>query len=463
MRTPRLLSTLVLVLSAAALSAQGAYYVDAVNGKDTNSGTKPNFAWKSLTKAAGTLPKNSTLIVYPGTYSASTTFETFPITFGVFDQSNCRIIAVGGPAKTIIDGGGVSTLGLVRFRSNCRKLRFSGFTFQNMGTASFWSMAIRMGSASGGIWSCSDVEVFNCVFKNIYRAVTVFGSKPGTTISTGNMIHDNLVLNAIGPAIAVYGKGVNYVYNNTVLNVGNTTSKADGIFLSDAAAKEYCGAIVLNNIVYQTANYGILADTTAFNATKTLGPKVLNNIAFKAAAGAFSGFTVGTTNKAVDPLFVAPLKGDYHLQATSPAIDAGTAAVPIVRGDLEGYPRSFAYKGGARLPDAGVFEAHRADMLVTKPFKIGTGGTVQFRGPNSVGLVLFSLGEGSLPSPYGQILFDLPTFIPAMTAIGTIPGLRPVPIPNIPALSGLPLVIQGAQVIPQKSLLELLNASVQAL
>ncbi len=451
-----LLASFGLVLGGVA--AQSVFYVDAKTGNDLNSGTTPTRAWKSLKKASSALPKNSVLLVMPGTYSVNTTNELWPVTFGISDQSNCKIIAVGGPAVTIIDGGGSSSLGLVRFRSNARKLRFTGFTFQNMGTASFFSTAIRMGSYTGGVYSCSDVEVDHCVFKNVWRALVIFGSQSGTLISTGNRFHDNLILNSKGQSIAAYGKGINYIYNNTIVK-----SAHDGIFLSDSAVKEYCGAVVYNNLCYGGGTTGILADATAFNATKTLGPKVLHNAAFLNTTAQFSGFPVGKTNLSVDPLFVNLLQGDFRLKATSPLIDAGTNAFPVLRHDADAYPRAFDAKGKGRVADIGAYEFHRNDMTVTVPLKVGTTGNVKFTGPPGAGLVLFALDDGALLTPYGILLIDLPTFIPALTAVGGIPGNRAILIPNIPSLAGLRLVLQGAWLNPTKGLLELLNVSHQVL
>ncbi len=54
--------------------------------------------------------------------------------------------------------------------------------------------------------------------------------------------------------------------------------------------------------------------------------------------GGTVGFTIGPHSLQANPLFVNPAANDYHLQAKSPAIDAGTT-LPQITMDLDGNPR----------------------------------------------------------------------------------------------------------------------------
>jgi hypothetical protein len=104
------------------------------------------------------------------------------------------------------------------------------------------------------------------------------------------------------------------VYNNTVYNNG----AADGISIGDYRAT---GTVVKNNIVYGNTGSNIRdvgMDTTLSN------------------------------NLTTDPKFVNPSIADFHLQSTSPAIDAG-ATLTEVTTDFEGTsrPRGAAYDIGA--------------------------------------------------------------------------------------------------------------------
>ena len=69
----------------------------------------------------------------------------------------------------------------------------------------------------------------------------------------------------------------------------------------------------------------------------------------------------GTGNISTDPLFVDPANGDYHLQADSPCIDAGTP-VGAPATDLEGTPRDAA-------PDMGAYEWGRFRIFLPVTLK----------------------------------------------------------------------------------------------
>jgi predicted outer membrane repeat protein len=71
------------------------------------------------------------------------------------------------------------------------------------------------------------------------------------------------------------------------------------------------------------------------------------------------GGWAGSGNIAADPLFVNPAASDYHLQAGSPCIDAGTPTFPFLPGeiDLDGQRRVWDGNGdGQPRADMGVDE-----------------------------------------------------------------------------------------------------------
>ncbi|MHC4077895.1 MAG: hypothetical protein ACYST0_05560, partial [Planctomycetota bacterium] len=234
MTIANVLNTCAALVLGGTLCAQGTFYVDAVNGNDGNTGRTPSKAWQTLTKSSKVIGKNSTVLVLPGTYKLGN--ETFPVVYGgstVLNQDNCRIIGVGGPATTIIDGAGTyNGLGMIRVQENAKGTRITGFTFKNM-AAAFWSMGVRLGSASGDQWRSVGAEVDNCIFDGLNRGIVVFGSGTGTRQSTDNKVHNCLFLNnqSSYPCVAIYGNGNNHFHNNTIINAGN-----DGLFLDSIVA-----------------------------------------------------------------------------------------------------------------------------------------------------------------------------------------------------------------------------------
>lgn len=131
------------------------------------------------------------------------------------------------------------------------------------------------------------------------------------------------------------------VYNNIFYNNGGSGDSAS-IFVYNGT-----GHLLYNNSISNGTAYGIKVDTNAS------GTKVYNNISYGNAQADYVNVGSGTlalTNmfSGVDPKWVNPGAGDLHLQATSPAINAGTT-IALVTTDKDGYsrPQGSAYCIGA--------------------------------------------------------------------------------------------------------------------
>jgi hypothetical protein len=107
------------------------------------------------------------------------------------------------------------------------------------------------------------------------------------------------------------------------------------------------------------ATSGLVAITDTIVSSYTVGISQTGgllsadyNLFFTATPTQTSGVTVtwGTHNLNVDPRFVNPATGDYHLALGSPAIDSGTNAG--VTSDLGGQPRPMGHGY-----DLGAYEA----------------------------------------------------------------------------------------------------------
>jgi hypothetical protein len=155
---------------------------------------------------------------------------------------------------------------------------------------------------------------------------------------TNIIIRNNVFYNCTrGWAIQRYGSSVDqlYIVNNTF---AFPNPNRDGqIILAATTTNLY----IENNIFYLPGqNIGI-------SGTQS-GSIIDHNL----STGAVGGGGTGTNIENTDPMFVNPTGLDFHLQAGSPAINAGLA-LSIVLFDYDGIARPV---GGAW--DIGAFEFH---------------------------------------------------------------------------------------------------------
>jgi hypothetical protein len=197
----------------------------------------------------------------------------------------------------------------------------------------------------GQTYNCSGygIQIYNgynssAAHDNIIRNVRIYhnggSSNPGGIVMSkgqNNLAYNNLIYNQIGSG---HGIDISYeahgsaAYNNTIYNNSGT-----GVFVDTSVS----GAIIKNNIIY-------------------------NNLTPIDDRG--SG-TLISKNLTTNPLFVKAEANDFHLQATSPAIDAGTS-ISAVTVDLQGTPRP-----QAAGYDIGAYEYPGLQVLpAPKNFKI---------------------------------------------------------------------------------------------
>ena len=185
-------------------------------------------------------------------------------------------------------------------------------------------------SEGGAIWSVNQSDAV--IVQNL-----IVGNRSG---STGGGISFSPPSGTLGPELV----------NNTI--AGNSGTQGSAVW----AGGFFATSRLFNNVMVGGAGEGaVYCDHTFSTAT----PVFDHNDAFATTEGggfdANCGTVAGTSgNISADPRFAG--SGDFHLQAGSPAIDAGNSSAPdLPATDLNGHPRVT----GAAI-DMGVYEAAAA-------------------------------------------------------------------------------------------------------
>jgi hypothetical protein len=174
---------------------------------------------------------------------------------------------------------------------------------------------LRGGTRAAFVCSdCSGVTVLDCVVSDSSGAALQFEN------SDSMLVFNNLLIGNNGGGVRAIGTTNLEVINNTIYN-----NKANGIVLSGGSTD----AFVVNNILQKNTPAGIAVDLGS--------PSSLDGFFgdFNLNTNGYSGPDPGPHDFAVDPLFIYPAGGDFHLAAGSQAIDSGTAIDAVLSGELE--------------------------------------------------------------------------------------------------------------------------------
>ncbi len=184
------------------------------------------------------------------------------------------------------------------------------------------------------------------------------GDPPDNNVVRNTRIHD---ITRAGNLDEVWGILVagnnNQLVNNLVfgINVGNANPANAGIAIGDGRSNNK----LWNNTIYGNRNTGVYVGTGDSN-------EVRNTIVYFSTGTDLIDTGSGTIDDhnliGTDPLFVDAGGDDFHLQAGSPAIDAG-ATIAGVTTDIAGVPRP----NGAAY-DIGAYEYH---VIVVPPAPAG--------------------------------------------------------------------------------------------
>jgi hypothetical protein len=332
-----------------------------------------------------------TVLVSPGTYFENINFNGKAIT----------VTSASGPSVTVIDGSKQSSSYTVTFGTNeARTSVINGFTIQNGGSSGV-SISNASPTLTGNIITMNGTGTYGCGGNGIYvsegapliQGNLISGNSSNcyyygavsTNSDTGVQIIGNVISGNTGAGIMLYpntgtptvsqnnisqnygpglyinsqnntstviqnlitgneGTGVTWVspsitmVSNTIAN-NNSTYCCGGAGSEVTAGAESSATMVENNLIVATGG------APAVYCTDQSGtPTILNNDVFAANSSAYAGTCPDPTgtngNTSVDPLLVDLLSDNYHIQAGSPAVNAGNNSAPDEPAtDMDGDPR----------------------------------------------------------------------------------------------------------------------------
>jgi len=353
------------------------YYV-ATNGSNSNPGTISQ-PFLTIAKGVSVLTPGDTLFVESGTYAESLQ-ATIP---GGTSWSNpVTVMAYPGDTVTIEPTSAQNAQSVFMFYGAQEQyIVVQGFTIN---ATHVTNDAVKItDSSSGG--AASHIKIDNCEIENAPQCgvLTTDGADYNEFIDltvhnngTTDLYHgiyistqDNTVSGCTsysngGCGIQVYSEGETTDCNGNVVSDNECYDNgvdgyADGIDVSSGSNIQ-----VYDNICYGNSGDGIAVDywrptdVTVVNNTcvgngdngiyvgndggLAVGTLVNNNISYNNAQGDFTNLGTSTTQLTnlfgVNPLFVNLAGDNFHLTASSPAINAGTAAnAPST--DFDGAPR----------------------------------------------------------------------------------------------------------------------------
>lgn len=219
------------------------------------------------------------------------------------------------------------------------------------------AIGIQFNKGSGTI-ALTGTRIERTEVYNFGRSSTgVCVGKQGIAINTnmaGALLVNNIVRGGTqGPGITIYGtrNSDTRVCNNTVY--GNA-----GIGITVGTFTDADNTILCNNILAQNAGGGIRIYTAASGTTVT------KNLIFNSGVAIVNDDPVDNPPAGItgtitsDPLLVNPGAADFHLQASSPAIDAGDSMAAFFTDDFYGTTRTGTNDLGAITVEATVSPLH---------------------------------------------------------------------------------------------------------
>jgi len=252
------------------------------------------------------------------------------ISGNAFEGGSCGIIVTGGDQCSFLAGGGICEGNRV---TNCT---ITANTFSAMTDT---GIIVIAGVNSSGHTIRGLSIIGNVTTGTACQGMTLLGGFSTAARAEGNSVEDvSIVDNDVGRTGA-----------NGVLMMGGNGPQASGNAVS--------GCTLCSNTVAYCDSRGILAvrDVNSASGNTLDGVAVWNSILWGNSEGDILGVDVSAVHACIvgtgafagsagninaDPRFANVVGGNFHLTATSPAVDAGSDLAPLLPStDLDGTPR----------------------------------------------------------------------------------------------------------------------------
>lgn len=415
------------------------YYIPPTLYVMTNSKT-PIAPYDSWSKAATNIQNaidvaytNDLILVSNGVYNNGSRTNTDGSTNRVLVWQPLMIQSVNGPAVTRIDGGGTmrcvyltNGAGLAGFAisngfsgngggilcASSNNVVSSCLVVSNhagngggmfLGTATNCSFTRNSTPANGAAAYESTLEncvvgplnsgfgsVANCVITNCLIASNGLGVSGGTVFNS--LITSNLADAAMNSTLVGCTLSMNGPYNGAVVYNSKLTNcvltrnlpSADGGGVAGLSTLVNC-TIVSNSIPVSIIGTLVIMENCVsyYNGLTNGGNSTVGNHLTNCCVYPLPPSGVGNFTNA--PLFVNLTGGDFHLQSTSPCINAGNNTFVAVGTDLDGNPR---IEGGT--VDVGAYEYQTPTSVLSyawaQQYGIPTDGSADFADPDGDGM-----------------------------------------------------------------------------
>ena len=296
--------TIFLILTSSAHAIPGTYYyVDGVNGSDSNNGTDTAHPFKTINSAEAASWGGSTIEVRTGVYNLPATISVKNGNLkGGYDASWNQ---TGTPGATVIDGGG--TIQCMTGIGLSGSATIEDFTIQN---------GYSSGTGGGGLYlSGGTPTIKNCIFRS--NSTTTYGGGIYAITSSYPILRNcefiSNTANTGGGGVAFSNDSTGPTISNCTFISNGTSGFGGGIFMNKTSPT------IINSIIYYQASGSSMYIASVSSPV----------VQYSCVQGGNDqgGWNVTSTNNiSTEPQFINVSAGDVHLYTNSPCVNAGSTS-----------------------------------------------------------------------------------------------------------------------------------------